>query len=81
MHIKTLKIWHILGLSNLPSGNSSQRNHLGRLYRCVCSSAYHSIMDRNKSGMQATVWVRDCCFPVSSSLVIRILVCGYICGR
>lgn len=49
IHVKTLRIWHILGLSNLPSGNLSQRNHWGCLYRCVCNSAYHSIMNKNKN--------------------------------
>lgn len=80
MHIKTLKIWHILGLSNLPSGNLSQRNHWGCLHRCVCNSAYHSIMNKNKTGKLAILWVRDCCFPVSSSLGTRILVCGCRCA-
>lgn len=80
MHVKALRIWHILGLSNLPSGNLSQRYHWGCLYRCVCNSAYHSIMNKNKTGQLATVWVRDCCFLVYSSAGIRILICICICG-
>lgn len=47
----------------------------------VCATVLiTALWTRTKTEQQATVWVRDCCFPVYSSPGIRILICICICG-